>query len=132
MKICCRQQFCFYPIFLLYLYNLLRSHYFQVPVPLQGVTSGGSSSRGSSSGDFFPGEFCTESLDGSIFVACFVGKASSGASISFPCAFLFRGILSFAPIGLSRFRRALDSFVVVLVNCPTETSIFAGVLAAGM
>jgi hypothetical protein len=37
-----------------------------------------------------------------------------------------------APIGLPRFRRALDSFAAVLINCHTRTSIFAGVLAAGM
>jgi hypothetical protein len=83
-------------------------------------------------GDLFPGEFCTESLDGSIFVAYFVGKASSEALISFPCAFLFRGILSFAPIGLSHFRRALDSFAAVLIDYPTRTSIFARVLVVEM
>jgi hypothetical protein len=38
MKICCRQQCCFYLIFLIYLHNLLRSHYFQVSVFLRGVT----------------------------------------------------------------------------------------------
>jgi hypothetical protein len=97
-----------------------------------GNSLGDSSSIGSASGDSFPGEFCTESLDGLICVACFVGKASSGAPISFPCAFLFPGILSFAPIGLPRFRRALNSFVAVLIDCPSGTSIFARVLAAGM
>jgi hypothetical protein len=61
-----------------------------------------------------------------MFIVCFVGKASSGAPISFSCAFHFRGILSFAPIGLPRFRRALDSFAAVLVNCPTGTFIFVG------
>jgi hypothetical protein len=61
-----------------------------------------------------------------------VGKASLGAPISFPCVFLFQGILSFAPIGLPCFKRALDSFAIVLIDCPTGTSIFAGVLAVGM
>jgi hypothetical protein len=97
-----------------------------------GNSLGDSSSRGSSSRDLFSGEFCTESLDESIFIACFVSKASSGALISFPCVFLFRRILFFAPIGFPRFRRALDSFAAILINYPTGTSIFDGVLAVEM
>jgi hypothetical protein len=59
-------------------------------------------------------------------------KASSRVPISFPCAFRFWGILYFVPIGLPRFRRALDSFAAVLIDCPTWTYIFAGVLAVKM
>ena len=53
--------------------------------------------------------------------------ASSRVS-SFSWVLLFRGVTSFEPIGLPYFRRILDSFI----NCPTGTSICAGVFAAGI
>jgi hypothetical protein len=62
----------------------------------------------------------------------FCSKASSRALISFPYAFLFQEILSFASIGLPRFRRVLDSFAVILIDCHTGISIFTGVLTTGM
>jgi hypothetical protein len=61
-----------------------------------------------------------------------VGKASSRAPISFPCAFLFKRILSFAQIGLPHFRHTLDSFDAVLIDCPKGNSIFAEVLIASV
>ena len=67
-----------------------------------------------------------------MFVACFMGIASLGAATYFSCVFLFRGILSLAPTGLPRFRRVLDSFAAILINCPSETSIRAGLLAVGI
>jgi hypothetical protein len=98
----------------------------------RGNSSRDSSSRGSFLEDLFSGEFCIKSLDGSIFVTCFVGKASLKVPILFPYTFFFRRILTFVPIGLPRFKHALNSFDVVLIDCLTWTSIFAGVLASGM
>jgi hypothetical protein len=82
--------------------------------------------------DSFLGKFCPESLDGSIFVTCFVDMASLGAPISFSYAFLFQELLSFTPIGLPHFRCTFNSFAVVLIDCSTGTSNFIGILAAGM
>ena len=47
---------------------------------------------------------------------------------SFSWVLLFRGVTSFEPTGLPRFRHILDSFI----NCPTGTSIRAGVFAVGI
>ena len=121
MKICCWQQFYFYPILLLYLHNVSRSRHFQVPL------------GDSSSGDLFLGDFCSLVLDKwIIFIAFFMGIVPSGATTLFSCVFLFLGFLSLAPIGLPRFKCALDSFAATLINFPSGTSILSGVLAAGM
>ena len=44
------------------------------------------------------------------------------------CVLLFRGVISFEPIGLSCFRCILDSFA----NYPSRISICAEVLVAGI
>ncbi|RVW98763.1 Cation/H(+) antiporter 20 [Vitis vinifera] len=64
---------------------------------------------------------CTSS--GAFCIIC-----ASSRKPSFSWVLLFRGVTSFEPTGLPRFRRILDSFV----NCPTGTSIRAGVFAAGI
>ena len=38
----------------------------------------------------------------------------------------FRGFFSLEPIGLLRFKRALDSFIIVLFVFPSRTSIITG------
>jgi hypothetical protein len=61
-----------------------------------------------------------------------MGIASSWVATCFSCVFLFLGLLSLAPTGLPRFKHAFDSFAATLINFPSGTSIYAGVLAAGM
>ena len=53
---------------------------------------------------------------------------ASSRVLSFHCVLLFKGVTSFEPIGLPRFRRILDSFV----KYSTRTSIRAGVFAVGI
>ena len=67
-----------------------------------------------------------------ISVTCFLGIASIWPATYFSCTFLFWRILSLTPIGLPRFRCGSNSFVAVLIDCPTGTSIRAGMLAVGM
>ena len=63
------------------------------------------------------------SLHGLFFLSC----TSLGVSILIYV--LFRGVISFEPIGdLPCYKRILDLFV----NCPSRTSIRAGVFAAGI
>ena len=40
--------------------------------------------------------------------------------------------ISWVHIGLPRFKRGLDSFAIVLMDCPTGTLILVGVPVAGM
>jgi hypothetical protein len=56
MKICCRQQFYFYPIYLLYLNNISRSRNFRCLFSLGDSTSGDNSLGVSSSGGLFSGD----------------------------------------------------------------------------
>ena len=42
------------------------------------------------------------------------------------CVLIFRGVTSFEPVGLPRFKRIEDSFA----NCPSRTLIRAGAFAA--
>jgi hypothetical protein len=59
-----------------------------------------------------------------------MGIASSKTATCFYCIFLFWGIVSLALTDLPRFKRVLDSFTAISINCPSRSSIYVGVLAA--
>jgi hypothetical protein len=46
--------------------------------------------------------------------------------------FIFRGFLSFEPVGLPRFWHSIDSFAIILVDYPTRTSIRAEAFTSGI
>ncbi len=117
MKICCRQQFYFYPIFLMYLPNVLRYHHFQVFAPLLGINSSWVSSSG---GSFFRRFVCT--IFGLINYVCCLFHGYS----------LFKGCDMFLLcFPLSRnFVFSTDIYFTLL--CPSRTLIRARVLVVGM
>jgi len=47
------------------------------------------------------------------------------------CSFVL-GFLSFEPVGPPRFRHAIDLFPIILVDCPTGSSIRAGAFIASI
>ena len=59
-----------------------------------------------------------------------MGIASLKTTTCFFCIFLFWGILSLALTDFPRFRRVLDSFIAISINCFSRTSICVRVLAA--
>ena len=48
------------------------------------------------------------------------------------CSFIFWGFLSFKPIGVPHFWRAIDLFAIMLMDCLVRTSIQAGAFIAGI
>ena len=53
-------------------------------------------------------------------VICVASSRVSSFSYVFPYIFLFQWITSFEPISLLCFKCTLDSFVIIIVNCPTN------------
>ena len=66
------------------------------------------------------GTFCSQYTSTNTFYSIFTFLRA----LIFLCVLLFRGVMSFWPIGLPRFRRILGSFA----NCPSRTLIRAGAI----